>query len=703
MAGVVALVRKTQEYVKTKEFRDYITSTHFWGPVANWGLPLAAFKDMRASPDIISGRMTIALIFYSMAFMRFAYRVQPRNYLLLACHFSNVVAQSIQGSRFVAHYYLGGAKAHNRKVNITVAATSKQSSACPNDASKQQDVNWKDTVVKGLLVEPEGIEKETSQSFLICTEGTKVSKPILLELPSDAVEGSVRSFVTIVGDILGVTMQNLESLLHTPYGCGEQNIAQLASDTYILDYLRATQQLTEVVKSKALLLLTNGYQKHLSFKNYDGSYNMFCQSSQKGDTWLSALTFKTFERMKEYIFIEDSVPKQTLIWLSSTQRTNGCFRRNDKLVTNAGEGSHEEDVVLTAYVVGAFLEVGFDSSFPALRNGLYCLEEAYSNGITNGYTQAILAYVFALAGKEQQVKSLLSILDESATKINNMIYWEKEEKHKTEGSPSFIPSALSGETEKTCYVLLAVISRVAQDLDYASKIVQWLAQRMNSHGGFSATQDTTVCLLALTRYMNLTGSNSQNTVTLSTEESEEVFPVNNDNRLLVQRSKLSKGHGQYTVDVDGEGCTFIQATLRYNVLLPQKASGFSLSLKMGESNSSDVSQKKFDLTVTLTYMGAHESSDMVLVDVKMLSGFTPVLSSVEELKHNGPVMKTDTKNGHILFYLKNVSRAPTSFTFSIEQTNIVSNIQPAPVKVYSYEKDEYALDSYSINSISDSQ
>lgn len=26
------------------------------------------------------------------------------------------------------------------------------------------------------------------------------------------------------------------------------------------------------------------------------------------------------------------------------------------------QGSHEEDVVLTAYVVGAFLEVGFDSS-----------------------------------------------------------------------------------------------------------------------------------------------------------------------------------------------------------------------------------------------------------------------------------------------------------------------------------------------------
>ncbi|XP_012979076.2 mitochondrial pyruvate carrier 1 [Mesocricetus auratus] len=115
MAALAALVRKTQEYVKTKEFRDYITSTHFWGPVANWGLPLAAFKDMKAPPDIISGRMTTALIFYSMAFMRFAYRVQPRNYLLLACHFTNVVAQSIQGSRCLVHYYSGGAKARNPK------------------------------------------------------------------------------------------------------------------------------------------------------------------------------------------------------------------------------------------------------------------------------------------------------------------------------------------------------------------------------------------------------------------------------------------------------------------------------------------------------------------------------------------------------------------------------------------------------------
>ncbi|XP_008054083.1 mitochondrial pyruvate carrier 1-like protein [Carlito syrichta] len=110
MAGMAALWRKTRDYVRTKEFRDYLTSTHFWGPMANWGIPLAAFRDLRATPDIISGRMTTALLFYSMAFMRFAYRVQPRNLLLMSCHCTNVVAQSLQGGRFLRYHYGGGAQ-----------------------------------------------------------------------------------------------------------------------------------------------------------------------------------------------------------------------------------------------------------------------------------------------------------------------------------------------------------------------------------------------------------------------------------------------------------------------------------------------------------------------------------------------------------------------------------------------------------------
>lgn len=101
MAGTVA--RKAVDYLRSKDFRDYLMSTHFWGPIANWGLPIAAITDMKKSPEIISGRMTFALSCYSLLFMRFAYKVQPRNWLLFACHLTNETAQLIQGSRLIKY------------------------------------------------------------------------------------------------------------------------------------------------------------------------------------------------------------------------------------------------------------------------------------------------------------------------------------------------------------------------------------------------------------------------------------------------------------------------------------------------------------------------------------------------------------------------------------------------------------------------
>lgn len=75
--------------------------------------------DMRKDPSLISGRMTFgttlliyaritynviqALTMYSALFMRFAWMVQPRNYLLFSCHFTNEAVQLIQGYRLLKH------------------------------------------------------------------------------------------------------------------------------------------------------------------------------------------------------------------------------------------------------------------------------------------------------------------------------------------------------------------------------------------------------------------------------------------------------------------------------------------------------------------------------------------------------------------------------------------------------------------------
>lgn len=103
-------------WIRSPAAREYFFSTHFWGPIANWGLPLAALADLQKDEEMISGTMTPTLTLYSAVFMRFAWRVQPRNYLLFACHATNFLAQSVQDARYVNYWYLGGKEARQSTI-----------------------------------------------------------------------------------------------------------------------------------------------------------------------------------------------------------------------------------------------------------------------------------------------------------------------------------------------------------------------------------------------------------------------------------------------------------------------------------------------------------------------------------------------------------------------------------------------------------
>jgi hypothetical protein len=56
--------------------------------------------------------------------------VQPRNYLLFACHATNAVAQTTQGARFANYWYMGGReKAHPIGAPAADAAAAVKTSA----------------------------------------------------------------------------------------------------------------------------------------------------------------------------------------------------------------------------------------------------------------------------------------------------------------------------------------------------------------------------------------------------------------------------------------------------------------------------------------------------------------------------------------------------------------------------------------------
>ncbi|KAI1613649.1 small nuclear ribonucleoprotein B [Exophiala viscosa] len=105
---MAAAIKALNAKIRSNPVSDYLCSTHFWGPASNFGIPLAAVLDTQKDPEIISGPFTAALTVYSATFMRYALAVQPKNYLLFACHFVNFNAQLTQGYRFYDYWYRGG-------------------------------------------------------------------------------------------------------------------------------------------------------------------------------------------------------------------------------------------------------------------------------------------------------------------------------------------------------------------------------------------------------------------------------------------------------------------------------------------------------------------------------------------------------------------------------------------------------------------
>lgn len=54
------------------------------------------------------GSLNILIVHYHDVDFSEAWRVQPRNYLLFACHSTNALAQSVQDIRFVNYWHRGG-------------------------------------------------------------------------------------------------------------------------------------------------------------------------------------------------------------------------------------------------------------------------------------------------------------------------------------------------------------------------------------------------------------------------------------------------------------------------------------------------------------------------------------------------------------------------------------------------------------------
>ncbi|XP_029110202.1 alpha-2-macroglobulin-like protein 1 [Scleropages formosus] len=557
-------------------------------------------------------------------------------------------------------------------VNVSVSAEAVGSqTVCNNEMVTVPDRGRIDSVSRALLIKAEGTEKTDCYSFLLCPNGGTSQEQLDLSLPVNVVEGSARASVSVVGDIMGQALKNMGDLLSMPYGCGEQNIAVLASDVYIMQYLQSTGQLTPVLLEKATDFLKIGYQRQLNYRNSNGSFSTF--PGGEGNNWLTAFVMRAFSKAQAFTYVDPRTIEEAQAWLLTTQKPDGCFGTTGKLFHSGLKGGVEGEVMLTAYIAVALLESNL--SHPALNLSLACLRSDVSY-LTSTYTTALMAYAFSLAGDGEKRAQLMTRLYGLAVTEGGLLHW----------SQSASETAGSLTVEMTSYVLLAVLSTAAPlsaaELGYATGIVRWLVKQQNAYGGFSSTQDTVVALQALALYSTMVKNpGGSSTVTVrSASGQQQVFAVNLGNKLVYQERMLQDVKGRYSIVVQGGSCVSVQLTVRYNIPTPVLQSSFRAVARVRSDCGGALT-----LTIGIQYTGLRERTNMVILEIELLSGFALNQSSLEQLKKSAMVQQIDQQDDHITVYLTELQRdVPVSYALDMTQRLKVGNLKPAAIKIFDY-------------------
>ncbi|XP_044316275.1 CD109 antigen-like isoform X1 [Drosophila rhopaloa] len=556
-----------------------------------------------------------------------------------------------------------------------------------------------DTIHQKLKVEPEGVTQfENRAVFINLKDQLEMTQSLEAEIPSEVVPQSEFIEFSVVGDLLGPTLQNLDNLVRMPYGCGEQNMVNFVPNILVLKYLEVTGRKLPAVESKAKKFLEIGYQRELTYKHDDGSYSAFGKSDSSGSTWLTAYVMRSFHQAGTYTDVDPKVVSAGLDFLVSKQKESGEFPEVGKLFDNANHNA----LGLTSFVLLAFFEN--HELIPKYQSAIqkavsYVAEEV--DKTDDQYSLAIAAVALQLA-KHPQAEKVLGKLESLARNENDRKWWSKAPESTGGEGQFFHWKPRSNDVEITSYVLLALLER--DPAEQALPIVKWLISQRNSNGGFSSTQDTVVGLQALTKFAYKTGSGSG---TMDIEfspagGSKDTIKVNPENSLVLQTHVLPKDTRKVDFTAKGTGSAMVQLSYRYNLAEKEKKPSFKVTPTVKDSPNQLLVVDICAEYVPLEEADKHKDSNMAVMEIALPSGFVGDTESLAKIEAVDRVKRVETKNSDstVIVYFDSLTPGDVRcLPVEASKAHAVAKQKPASVSLYDYyDTDRKATEYYQVQS-----
>ncbi|XP_073494555.1 venom factor-like isoform X1 [Phyllobates terribilis] len=538
-----------------------------------------------------------------------------------------------------------------------------------------------DRVRKKLHVLPEGkLVRKQAFSETINPKGELQR----IQIKRGALEGMVpdsiaTNFISIQGDIMGETLLGalddtyLGSLIYIPDGCPEQNMVKTTPNVILTKYLDTTKRWNAIgaeKRSTAVKNIKRGYLKQLSHLSGD--------SFQKS-TWLTAYVVKIFSMASNASLLD--VDKDMLCksskWLVSNQKQNGEFMEPGTVYAKSMQGGYTgSESSLTAFVLIALVELGNKCDHLEIKEAVKKAEKYLAAELPNlqhTYSTVITSYALSLVGNTEHKDNIDFFASEDGT------HWPVE---------NSMNSLFT--VEATGYALLQKLK--LRKFEEAHKIADWLVKQRDFGGGYKSTQATVIALQALAQYQMDTSDpeavNLDVQLVVEGKERPITYNIQNSNMYLERTSKIP-ANKNFNIEVRGTGKGTITVMTVYQALLnaEHQCNGFSLEAKV---TSHETKADTYNLLLKTRYHSDLPAT-MTLIEITMLSGFTPSTEDLKMLANNveNYIMKFETystaSNATVVLYLTKVPNNDVfEIGFRIHKNFEIGLLQPADISIYEY-------------------
>lgn len=508
-----------------------------------------------------------------------------------------------------------------------------------------------DAVRKDIIVEAEGATRELVDNGVLSNGSVEIDAT----LPEDIVPDSGKVLVSFTPSIVAQSISGVDDLLGMPYGCGEQNMMLFSTDVEVLRYLKATGQDNPELRAKAEMYITTGYQRELTYRHSDGSFSAFGESDESGSLWLTSFVLSQFSGARDVTTIDENILSEASEWIESHQQEDGSWEQVGFVIHQDMMGGVSGAYALTAYVTLSLDEYG--SANPVvMADAQKYLEDNFA-GQDDPYALAIGTLALQKLNSPMADEALAELLAISM-QDDDGTYWGYGEgavpmPYEHGGYGYMAPSSKNVET--TAYATLALIGAKNPT---ASSSLKWIAAQRNSNGGFSSTQDTVMAFRALMSAAASAGRDIDATVHVITDDTEiRSVDVNQQNFDVVQIIEIPEGVSTVRLAMDGTGDLNYQLVRRFNVILPEVIEYNEIELDV-EYDSTDVAVNDIvTVNVHVKYNGIQgidgitSSSGMMIVDLAVPTGFSPVSSSLELLKDEDIITRYEIAGRKVILYV----------------------------------------------------